>query len=189
GRCLDGGGGRGNLFGAHRDNVSDHCLGGAEQPHRAGHRDSAGADALADHQAADVDLKVLGNFIRQALDLDFARDDLEQAALELDTRRLADRHNGNRDADALLEVDALQVGVNQIAANRIALLVHHHDGSTLAALDSQVENRVVAGLAVQDLDQLLGADPDGDRILVGAVNHGGNESADAQAAGFVLAAP
>ena len=52
-------------------------------------RDVAHADALVQHQLADVDLDVLGNVGRQALDLDLAADELEDAALLLDALRLA----------------------------------------------------------------------------------------------------
>ena len=51
--------------------------------------DVADADALVQHQLADVDLDVLGNVGRQALDLDLAADEVEDAALLLDALRLA----------------------------------------------------------------------------------------------------
>ena len=52
-------------------------------------RDVAHADALVQHQLADVDVDVLGNVAPAALDLDLAADELEDAALLLDALRLA----------------------------------------------------------------------------------------------------
>ena len=59
--------------------------------------DVAHADALVQHQLADVDLDVLGNVARQALDLDLAADELEDAALLLDALRLALDDDRDRD--------------------------------------------------------------------------------------------
>ena len=59
-------------------------------PLRVG-RDVAHADALVQHQLGDVDVDVLGNVGRQALDHDLAADELEDAALLLDALRLAVR--------------------------------------------------------------------------------------------------
>ena len=69
--------------------------------------------------------------------------------------------NRNGDADALGEVDALQVGVQQGALDGIDLLVDDHDGGGLAARDRQREDGVVAGGAADDLADLAGADRDG----------------------------
>ena len=46
------------------------------------------------------------------------------------------------DANALGQVDALQVGVEQEALDRIHLAVHHHDRGAFAAGDRQRENGV-----------------------------------------------
>ena len=50
---------------------------------------SRSADRLAEHQLGDVDLDVLGDVGRQALDLDLAVHEVEDAALLLDALRLA----------------------------------------------------------------------------------------------------
>ena len=60
-------------------------------------REVAHADALVQHQLADVDLDVLGNVGREALDLDLAADELEEAALLLDALRLALDDDRDRD--------------------------------------------------------------------------------------------
>ena len=55
-----------------------------------------------------------GNLVRQALDFDSAGDDFEQSALHLDARRFAGGVHRNGDANALGQIDALQVGVQQV---------------------------------------------------------------------------
>ena len=105
----------------------------------------AGAHALADHQFGHVHREALRNLVRQALDFDRAGDDFEQSALQLHARRLALGVHRNGDADALGQVDALQIGVQQRALDRIDLPVHHHDRGVFAARDRQVEDRVVPG--------------------------------------------
>ena len=80
---------RRHFLGLRHDHVDEHHVGVAERlPLRVG-RDVAHADALVQHQLADVDLDVLRNVGRQALDLDLAADELEDAALLLDALRLA----------------------------------------------------------------------------------------------------
>ena len=49
----------------------------------------ADADALVQHELADVHLDVLGNVGRETLDLDLAADELEEAALLLHALGLA----------------------------------------------------------------------------------------------------
>ena len=69
--------------------MDEHQVGVADRrPLRVG-RDVAHAHALVQHQLADVDLDVLRNVARQALDLDLAPHELEDAALLLDALRLA----------------------------------------------------------------------------------------------------
>src|SRR3989442_1695626 len=82
-----------------------------------------GAYALPDQQLAHVDSEVLGNLIRQALDLDRTRYNFEQSALCLDALWLAHSHNGHRNPQALGKIDALQIGVQQVPLDRVELLV------------------------------------------------------------------
>jgi len=110
-------------------------------------------------------VKCSGNLVRQALDLDLARDDLEQSALQLDPGGLAGGIHRNRHANALRQVDPLQVGVQHVALDRIALGIDHHDGSILAALDRQIENVLWPVLLFRMWTKFLGTDPDRDRIL------------------------
>jgi hypothetical protein len=90
---------------------------------------------LPDHQLADVHREVLRDFFRQAFNLDFARDHFEQPALHLHAWGLTVREHGHGNADALGEIDALQVDVQQIAADWVVLPVDHHDRRILAALN------------------------------------------------------
>ena len=76
----------------------------------------AQADRLAEHQLGDVDLDVLGDVRRQALDLDLAVHEVEQAALLLDALRLALDGDRHRDGEQLVHRDAVEVGVEQLAA-------------------------------------------------------------------------
>ncbi len=69
--------------------------------------------------------------------VDFARDDFEQSALHLDALGFAGHLNANVDLDALGQVDALQIHVQQVVAHRIALPVHDHGGRFFHALDGQ----------------------------------------------------
>jgi len=57
---------------------------------------------------------------RQTLDLDLAEDRLEDAARD-DPRRLADEAEGHRHRQALGQVDLVEVGVQHLAADGVAL--------------------------------------------------------------------
>ena len=81
--------GAADFLGLRHDHVDEHHVGVAHRLPLRIDRDVAHADALVQHQLADVDLDVLGNVGRQALDLDLAADELEDAALLLDALRLA----------------------------------------------------------------------------------------------------
>ena len=85
----------GRLLGLRRDDVDDHHVGVADRlPLRALGVQVAHADALVQHQLADVDGDVLRDVARQALDLDLAVDEVDDAALLLDALRLALEHDG-----------------------------------------------------------------------------------------------
>ena len=120
--------------------------------------------------------EVFRNLVGQALDFDLAGDEFEQPALHLDARRLAVSGDRYGHGDALGEIDALQVHVQQVALDGVVLPVHHHHRRGLAARDAQIENRVVSRLAVQNLRNLAGAYRYRDGVLAGAVNDGGDHS-------------
>ena len=94
----------------------------------------------------------------------------------------------NGDADALGQIDALQIGVQQVAPDRV-----HCSSTTMTGVVSPPS---IARLKMVLYPVLLrriwissrGLTATRNRILKGAVNHGGNESARARAAGFILAA-
>ena len=79
--------------------------------------------------------EVLGNLVRQALDFDRAGDDFEQSALHLHALGFAGGVHRDGDPDALGEIDAFQIGVQQGAPDGIHLLVHHHHRGGFAAGD------------------------------------------------------
>ena len=62
-------------------------------PFRAFGLQVADADALVQHQLADVDVDVLGNVAGQHFDLDLAVDEVDDAALLLDALGLALEHD------------------------------------------------------------------------------------------------
>ena len=102
-------------------------------------RDVAHAHALVQHQLADVDLDVLRNVGRQALDLDLAADELEDAALLLDALRLALDDDRNGDLEHAVHRDAVEVGVQQLVRDRIELvLLHEHRVSPAPASFSEI---------------------------------------------------
>ncbi len=103
--------GAADFFGLRHDHVDEHHVHLADRrPLRVG-GDVAHAHALVQHQLADVDLDVLRNVARQALDLDLAADELEDAALLLDALRLALDDDRNRDLEDAVHRDAVEVGV------------------------------------------------------------------------------
>ena len=168
--------------------MRDHSFGRAGEFHGAGKRDIAGALALADHELANIDDEVLRNIVRQAFDFDGASDDFEQAALHLDAGGLALGGDGNADADALGEIDALEIGVQQRVLDGIDLMVDHHDGGVFAALDGQREDGVVSSGAADDLENLARVDRDRNGILECSVDDGGDLARTARTARFILAA-
>ncbi len=99
---------------------------------------------------------------------------------------MRDDRNGN--ADAFREIDALQVDVQQIAANGVMLPVDDHHRRILAAFNVQIEDGVVPGLAVQDLRNLPRADRHRHRVLVRAINHARDQALATRTPRFILAA-
>ena len=101
--------------------------------------DVADADALVQHQLADVDLDVLGNVGRQTLDLDLAADELEDAALLLDALRLALDDDRNRDLKHAVHRDAVEVRVQHCVRDRIELIfLDEHARVAAAASFSEI---------------------------------------------------
>ena len=126
-------------------------------------------------ELAHIHVDVLGDVRRQALHLDVARHEVEQAALLLDARRLALHDDGHGDDDRLVHRELVEVRVQELMCDRIELVFAHHH-ARLAALELQVDQRVRARLGVQDAQQLLGIDGDGDALgklplLARAVDH------------------
>ena len=63
-----------------------------------------------------------GNVGRQALHLDVAGDEVEDAALQLDAARLALEHDRHGDGDRLVHRQLIEVGVQQLVRDRIELV-------------------------------------------------------------------
>ena len=150
-------------------------------------RDILHADALADHELADVHFDVVRNVGRQALDFDLAMHDVEHAALLLDALRLALRHDRHLDAEQLVHRDAIEVGVQQLVGDRIELILAHQHARVARAGHVQRDQRVRALLGAQNLRQHLRIDGDRLAAFLAAVDDGGNPAARAQAPSLVLA--
>ena len=98
-------------------------------------------EGLGDLEVRDVDLDLLGDLVRLALDGQGAAHLLEDAALG-DADRLADEDHGNVDDHLLVHADLEEVGVQHVAIDRIALVSLEEDGPLLAALDLEVDDGV-----------------------------------------------
>ena len=75
----------------------------------------------------------------------------EQAALLLHAPGLAFGQHRHRNANSLGKIDPLEVHVQQVAFDGVVLPIHYHHRAALAALHIEIEDGVMAGLAVQDL--------------------------------------
>src|SRR4029453_13007496 len=120
----------------------------------------ADPDPLMQHQLADVDLDILGNIPRQALDLDFAPDEFENSPLLLDAFRLAFHHHRNRHLNRTVHGDAVEIRMQHLMGHRIELVVLHQDPRVVLTGELQRNQRIGAGLRVQDPQQCLGIDAD-----------------------------
>jgi len=156
-------------------------------PVRAG--EIADAHAVVQHQLGDVDGDVLGNVRRQALDVDLAVHEVDDAALRLDALRLAREMHRDGDPQHLVHRDAIEVGVQQVVPHRVELVFLHHDAEVAAVVELQRDQRVDARLRVQEVRQRLGIDRDGLGLAaLAAVEHRRDLPGTAQAARVVAAA-
>ncbi len=143
-------------------------------------------DGAVELEVRDVDVDVAGDVGGEALDLDLVEDLREHAALGLDAGRGAGQLNGHRNPHGDVHGDALEIDVQQLAFDGLVLPVDDHDLFGPGAFNVQVEDRVVAGLRVQDLGDDLGVDCDGDAGSTGTVDDGGNQPLDAHAASMIF---
>ena len=113
-----------------------------------------------------------GNVGRQALDLDVAADELDQAALLLDALRLAVDEHRDGHLQELVHRDAVEVGVEHRVRDRVELEVLHEHARVARARQLQRDQRVLAGLGVENLQQRLGRHRNRRRAFaVAAVEH------------------
>ena len=77
--------------------------------------------------------------------------------------------------------------MHQVALHRVILPVDDHHRFSHGAVNSHIEDGVVAGRGMEDLVDLLRIHGYGDRILSGAIDDRGHKTTDPQAAGFILA--
>ena len=94
--------------------------------------------------------------------------------------------HGDANFQHLVESDALQVDVQQIALDGLILPVDDHRLGRLAASQCEIKNRVVAGLGVQDARHMPRIHADRQRIFARSIHHGRSLSATAHGARIVL---
>ena len=111
---------------------------------------AAYADHLVHAQLAHIHIDVTGNVRRQALDLNFAQHLIENSAFGLDADRYAQQFDADSHAQKLVERDALQVNVNQLVLDWLALPIDDHGLGGGMSGDLDIEDGVMAGLGVED---------------------------------------
>ena len=70
--------------------------------------------------------RLSGMSLRQALDLDFAGDEVDEAALGLDAHGLAAVDDGDGDPDGLVHGDPDEVGMEELVGDRVDLQLLDH---------------------------------------------------------------
>ena len=132
----------------------------------------ADADTLVQHQLADVDLDVLRNVGREALDLDLAANELEETALLLHALGLAfddDRDGHPKDA---VHDHAVEIRVQHVVRNRVELVFLDQDAGVARARQLQRDERVGPRVGVKDFQERLRLDRDRRRrVVLAAVQH------------------
>ena len=170
----------------HQDDVRHQLVGRVQNGDRGIDHQIAHANVLADHQLADIDIDEIGNVQRQALDIDFPHHELEDSALDLDARSLTHTVYRNFNAQLLGQIDALQVDMQQLVADRIDQPVLQNGAGGFPARNREIQDAVVTGLGVQHGQQRLGIERDRKGVLLFAVEHRGHTAAGPQTAGDIL---
>ena len=134
------------------------------------HLPSAGevahADAVVQHQLRDVHDDVLGNVRRQTLDDELAVHEVDDAALRLDALGLAGEVHRHGHAQHLVHRDAIEVGsAAACCVTGCSWYVLDQHARVARALELQRDQRVDAGLRMQDPQQRLGVDRDATRTV------------------------
>ena len=142
-------------------------------------RDILQPQALAELEAAEVDVDVLRDVRRQRLDVELARDLLDDAA-DLRSGRLADEVHEDGGLDRLVESDLVEVDVRDRAADRMLLVVLEHGVMRgLLAVDQDIDDPVEAGRPGQGDPQLPLTDDEG--LVRLPVEHAGDQPLTPQA--------
>ena len=124
-------------------------------------------------------LESVRDVVRERLDRQLARDELEHAAL-LDAGRVlgTDEFEDHRRLDRLVEPDAKQVQVHSRAADRVADEVLDDDRRAGRAIDLELEH---GARVLQREPQRPLVDLEGDRVLAAAVDDPGDVPLASQA--------
>src|SRR5579862_7660312 len=143
---------------------------------------------LAEDQFAYIRLDECGNIAWQALDFDFAKNLLENAALLLYAGSLALEDDRNIDGNLHVHGDALKVYVKQRPFNRLVLPVNDHCLGALATVESQIKNGVVASLRMQNARHLARIKAYRHGVFTGAIQNSRDFAFATHAACIVLGA-
>src|SRR6202012_3769036 len=111
-----------------------------------------------------------------AFDFDGAGDHVEHATLLFHTLRFASGVDRDRNTQLAGQVDAFEIDVEECIFDGIVLLVGNDHRSAFNAGDFDVKNRVVAGLATDDFQDVFGVDADGLRVFERSVDDGRDHS-------------
>src|SRR3954464_5540294 len=103
----------------------------------------------------------------------------QRAVLILDGRRHAGRHEGHVDDQLLGHPNEEQVDMDRTPVHRVDLDAVDEDRTGLLAVDGQVDQRVLAGLAPEELE-LMGVDRDVFGIEAAAEDDGRKPAASAK---------
>src|ERR1700686_1546593 len=127
------------------------------------------AQHLPKDQLADISLDECWNIAGQALDFDFAKNLLKNAALLLYACSFAFQHDRDIDGNLPVHGDALEVDVQQRPFDGLVLPVHDHRLGALATIESQIKNGVGASLRVQNARDLARIKAYRHGVLTGAI--------------------
>src|SRR5438128_2713273 len=141
---------------------------------------------LAEDQLCNVRLDQSRNVAGQALDFNLAQHLLQNATLLLHTSGFALQHDRYHHRKLLVHGDALQINVQELALDRLELPVHDHGLGALAAVQRELENRVVTACGMQDTEHLAWIHTERCHIFACTIEHRGNLAAPAYPPGIIL---
>src|SRR6185503_17629002 len=173
-------------FFADGDNVRHGCVFVGQVLDLVAVRQVADAENTVESKPGHVDVDMIGDVGREALDFYFAKNLVEDAAFCLYAHGNAEELDADADLEELVERDPLHVDMDELILDGLALPFHDHGLGRGDAGNFDVEDGVVAGLRVEDPRDLLRIDFNGNGIRTRPVKDGGDFSAGANATRGIL---